>query len=411
MSEAEAKHRKQVLGRARDQGAAAGPRRGGGHSTMRRALHFLLRRRVDITLVSLYIAIVVAGHLTAMFELLPPPGETRDTIIRLIYFSVFALFNLSYCGVVCYGPGRPPAPPEPGQEPQLPPAMVALLSTGRLCTRRPFGAEAHVCSKCETWKPAIVHHCNICAACSVWMDHHCHLCAQCIGFQNLRCFLLWVFYGYLLVGDLIVLTVWRSMRKGLPDDGRSWTRSVAWLAYLWCLACLLNNQTVVTFFRILGGWPSEVLYRRFKNLFKDGDALYKSLSDKAAALSMHDPGFDTLTSAARELQAALQQVSMHGSRIPGNLWGPFLAKPTDTFAAIFGEPLSWRWLLPLVRGGLGDPFRPTIPVEDACQDWVAVGTAMETCSRVLAVHEFEEKQKALRVRALVDFAAGSTAEP
>merc|ERR1712146_204747 len=44
---------------------------------------------------------------------------------------------------------------------------------------------------------------------------------------------------------------------------------------------------------------------------------------------------------------------------------------------VFGEPWSWKWALPCIKGGQGDPMRPQFCNSSVCRDWDSFAEKIE----------------------------------
>ncbi|OQS04573.1 palmitoyltransferase [Thraustotheca clavata] len=66
------------------------------------------------------------------------------------------------------------------------------------------GLELPMCRSCMKPKPVRTHHCSVCRMCVMKMDHHCPWVGNCVGLGNYKYFYLFVIYGGLACGMIIV---------------------------------------------------------------------------------------------------------------------------------------------------------------------------------------------------------------
>lgn len=125
--------------------------------------------------------------------------------------------------------------------------------------------------------------------------------------------------------------------------------------------------------RVFRGWPSCVLLVKFKELVREAECMEAELADAAP-----------MSTELEELRQAIKSVSGQvdcggrGTGSSGPLRGLFLqnAEPR-AMAFIFNSPPSWRWMLPLVAGGAGDPLCPEGFNPEVCSAWAALGAALQ----------------------------------
>mmetsp|Transcript_4119 Transcript_4119/g.12046 ORF Transcript_4119/g.12046 Transcript_4119/m.12046 type:complete len:533 (+) Transcript_4119:71-1669(+) len=293
------------------------------------------RRRDDAVAASMLWTAWVLGYLYSTEELLQPPGAPVVVLMSALCHGVFALAILSWIGLIYHGPGS-----FPGEEQasQLPPAIAAALSAGHFSRDRPFGPEDSWCAACEHWKPPLAHHCSICGRCGLWMDHHCNFAMQCVGFRNLRCFLVMLFYTQLLCFLLAPLTVRRLLVEPALDVGagaRLAAFSAGWLALVRFVRYF--TRTIVA--KTSAGWPSHVLLVKYQAIFEYAVEMEKKQLDRqqaGAPAPQH-----------QELRRLLGRLRRRGGGLRGFLRAGDLL---GSLALVFGEPPSWRWLLPLLPG-------------------------------------------------------------
>merc|ERR1739846_269512 len=98
----------------------------------------------------------------------------------------------------------------------------------------------------------------------------------------MRCFLVWLSYGHLLMAILTALTLRRFFQMDLPSAARAWVSWIAWVVYLYRLIFLLNFHLSSTVTRILAGWPSKVMLVKFGALLQDAKEMENDLSELLA---------------------------------------------------------------------------------------------------------------------------------
>jgi len=162
-------------------------------------------------------------------------------------------------------------------------------------TNSPSNATARVCRRCKIVKPARAHHCSTCARCVVKMDHHCPWVNNCVAVFNQKYFILFLFYTGFCCFYSVVLLIGRFV--SCTNNLRTCTVSGVHVAL-----CVINFIEAVIF----GLFVSIMLW------------------DQMSAIYENTPGIDALQhrmGPKRSMYLSLKEV--------------------------FGEPLSWRWLLPL----------------------------------------------------------------
>jgi len=312
------------------------------------------------------LASVAVGYLYATTELLQPPDAASMRVASKLGHGILALFVAHGLSAILYGPGRVPVQKR-GQGWQPPPALEAALEVGRYAKHKTFRGAEEWCFDCNRWKPPLAHHCSVCNRCSLWMDHHCNLLGQCVGFRNLRCFICFLATAQLLIAFLLVLSLLRVLLSASFD---LWVfgRVVLFDAALAYALKVSNSHFRFVLLKLSLGWPSGVLHTKFTGVAEYAQEI------------IHVYG-GMPSSSMQELQAAYQQVL----RPSGGLRGLFEAKGLlGNLAVAFGEPPSWRWLLPLRPGGPGDPVRPKAFCEETCQAWAALGDALTAHHEVMA---------------------------
>jgi len=337
-----------------------------------------------------YFAAILVGHAVVLFLLCNPSEVLLVQILRPVFLLTSFLFNLSWLGVLCHGPGWAPqvSSEEVTAAARLPPPLATALEVGRLGSKQYLNADVITCSKCDSRKSPLEHHCSTCNWCVMWMDHHCNFCGICIGFRNMRCFIVWLSYGIALAWILNILTLHKLYQDGLPQSWR-WCLWVPWCHFLVLLFLKLNYTLQFCVVQIAAGFHSNVMIHKFRGVLRDGMTLNEKMQACVAALPMAAPGSEErslhearLRVADTELAVAVQRLRTgikHGrEELP---WGPFLGDGFwPNLAIIFGSQLSWRWLLPFVPGGTTTHFRWS---PKGCEAWTELGAARERCLEAL----------------------------
>lgn len=362
--------------------------KGKGQSAL---LKMLVRRQRDIVGITMFWANFFIGYTVAETEL--RPFETLDQqLLHITEYVLMFLFLATWLGFLYHGPGRPDKSDSPGtdsQNKELAPALSSAFAAGEQVRSGPrFHSKEEWCSRCSTWKPALASHCATCDRCCYFLDHHCRLVGECVGFKSLRCFILLLSYGQAIYVFLIICVLQRLVRQGLPQGNWEWGKLVAVASYFIFGIGYVHHTLKLCFTPYLRGWRSRVHYRKFHNLAVDAMKLVGSRpKDPSPDVKM---AFDDLQSAYVALRVA------PGSPI---LQSPFFNLPQSTlkaFEPVFGEPASWRWLLPFCAGGSGEVLSPAYNAS-ACQAWASLGIAMERVQTVLA-EDAEKTQNATAQR-------------
>jgi palmitoyltransferase len=112
---------------------------------------------------------------------------------------------------------------DPGAVPKvklvLPPSDTPIIELGAQEHAQDGKPLPKMCRKCKTVKPAKAHHCSTCARCILKMDHHCPWVNNCVAVFNQKYFVLFLFYtslcciysGVLLIARFVSCT--RNLRQ------------------------------------------------------------------------------------------------------------------------------------------------------------------------------------------------------
>lgn len=322
------------------------------------------------------------------------PIDNYITIAMLVLFHLaFACFLASWAAVAYHGPGSVPS-----SGPQLPLEFAAAFAGGRICPTAEFGPTSSWCDACESWKPVMAYHCPACNACGMWVDHHSLFAAQCVGFKNLRCFLVWHIYGQMLllmsVPALLIRIFW-------GPQFTMWS-SVGLFGFFMCLGASFvraRRELSLLLKRLYAGWPSEVMYSSF---------LAISMQAQSTVLLLEAGLNDWSTPQdVDEMQSALSQVTFR----KGQLRGLFNAKlKLNMLTLVFGEKLSFLWLLPFMPGGSGDSLQPSSYDADSCARWAELAVTMEKHVERHATWEKQAKAKLDRLQRMSERLAPSASK-
>jgi len=324
------------------------------------------RRLVDCVYVTGVLSFEAFGYFVVQKEVLYPPDSPVSQVAYFLGHVILILHLASWVGLVYHGPGRPS--PSPGCS-QLPPDVSEALKVGKFCLDRAFGPDDGWCSACNAWKPTLANHCKVCQKCSMWMDHHCNFAGQCVGFRNLRCFIIWLFYGQLMLWLGVTFVLKRLLLGPVPAP----LTLVGLIGYV-IVSCAFMHFHRTFLKKVLGkvsaGWPSAVLEFKYDTIVCHAREMEK---EAASGAQQGDEG--TCAAWVPIFRKTIARVQQSG----GGLRGLFAAQDfVGSLSFVFGEPPSWRWLLPMRAGGLGDPLRPTVHDSDACAAWGELNYVMES---------------------------------
>eukprot|EP00930_Biecheleria_cincta_P014300 TRINITY_DN12365_c0_g3_i1.p1 TRINITY_DN12365_c0_g3~~TRINITY_DN12365_c0_g3_i1.p1 ORF type:complete len:450 (-),score=61.55 TRINITY_DN12365_c0_g3_i1:279-1628(-) len=357
----------------------------------RGVIQFVHRRGQDIASMGLLILCYAIGYVYVTREILESEGAALSSVLSKACHVIFVLCLASWAGITYHGPGR-----ERGQEEMqcsdLPPPLADAIAAVGAVSKRPFTSVGVWCSECGCWKSALAHHCSVCQRCSLWMDHHCFFTGQCIGFRNLRCAIVWLSYLLLLLVLLSVAALYRVF-AGPPMDKWAYMRlSVsAVLAAGASKAVWVNLSDYLK--QLSTGWPSFVMLTKFRGVQQRASTLGKDMEKLSARIHEHPP-------ALKPLAEAYAGITWKGDR--HNIRGLFLAAGIiEALAQVFGEPCSWRWLLPLLPGGSGDPRRPVSFNAEVCSSWRSLAAIVHEHEAALEREEEQEVKKACEQSAKV----------
>mmetsp|Transcript_36218 Transcript_36218/g.101982 ORF Transcript_36218/g.101982 Transcript_36218/m.101982 type:complete len:246 (+) Transcript_36218:3-740(+) len=244
------------------------------------------------------------------------------------------------------------------------------------------------------------------------MDHHCNFAWSCIGFSNMRCFLVWLSYGHLLMALLLAATARRFAEIGWPADKQGWAICAAWCLFVLRLCFLFHFYLSTTFIRILMGWPSRVMLEKFRSLNQAGKELSSDLAAMAEKCREESrPDAPDFKGAIDALRRANSEIEYRSGQFRGMLRSPFKsADSMNNFIAVFGSYPGWRWLLPMVPGGSGDPIQPPAVHAPACDAWLKLVAALDEGTTIVAEQQRAAEQWSQRVQALVQGATSRQAE-
>eukprot|EP00450_Noctiluca_scintillans_P014893 CAMPEP_0194531640 /NCGR_PEP_ID=MMETSP0253-20130528/68998_1 /TAXON_ID=2966 /ORGANISM="Noctiluca scintillans" /LENGTH=413 /DNA_ID=CAMNT_0039377009 /DNA_START=162 /DNA_END=1403 /DNA_ORIENTATION=- len=315
------------------------------------------RRWMDALCMGFVLAFEIVGHHYVLGELLQPRDSFFVILMRPVGVFINVLFLTSWAAVIFYGPGRVPS----DGTSSLPVPLAAAMSVGQFNKCHPFGPEDGVCRSCAKWKPALATIVPIVrGAVSGWTTTAILLAsalaseisdASSFGCATLRsCSSCCLFSAFVLAPFIS-----RTVSGGKV---RITLFSVICLGVVWAARNVLQTALV----SVSGGWTSAVLESKFLEVVRTATAM------KAETVWPSNEE-------AQEFQSAISGVRKNGS-----LKSP-VAEPgvVANLVFVFGEPVSWRWCLPLVPGGLGDPLQPSCDVE-ACRSWSLLANGLQKCT-------------------------------
>eukprot|EP00462_Mataza_sp_D1_P022674 CAMPEP_0175131226 /NCGR_PEP_ID=MMETSP0087-20121206/6427_1 /TAXON_ID=136419 /ORGANISM="Unknown Unknown, Strain D1" /LENGTH=310 /DNA_ID=CAMNT_0016413497 /DNA_START=16 /DNA_END=948 /DNA_ORIENTATION=- len=180
---------------------------------------------------------------------------------------------------------------DPGAVPKNPASMPPKQEPGT-----PPIKGVRLCKRCNTVKPYNAHHCSTCGRCVIRMDHHCPWVNNCVAIFNQKYFILFLFYtalcciysGVLLVARFISCT--HNLRQCSVSGGQA-------------AMCVINFVEALVF----GLFVIIMMFDQFSAIFDSGDP------------------------------------NSHYTHIKGTK----KRSKYDSMKAVFGEPFSYRWFLPL----------------------------------------------------------------
>jgi len=288
--------------------------------------------------------------------------------IYYIGHTIFALFLLSWIGIIYHGPGRVPPESDGSDGSKLPEEIVKVFDAVGSFSERPFTSKDSWCSPCDTWKPALVHHCSTCKRCGLWVDHHCSFSGQCVGFRNMRCYVLWLVYTQVLLVFLAAIVLLRMVS---PGELVNWggCRLILFAIFLYIGWGQSRGNWLEIKEQLGVGWHSGVLYMKFLGLANHANSLKDMLRSQNQKVA---------NGAASLLEQAL--IPLVSGTSQTELLGIFLAQDLeDAFTQVFGEPPSILWLVPLRPGGDGDPLEPRLFSYEMCQAWYNLAETVAIC--------------------------------
>mmetsp|Transcript_36437 Transcript_36437/g.66753 ORF Transcript_36437/g.66753 Transcript_36437/m.66753 type:complete len:420 (-) Transcript_36437:17-1276(-) len=367
-------------------------------------LRFIGRRGEDFLGVGIILVSIVLGEYMIRYVLLTEELYMSPVLywaMLFMHYVLFGIFLIFWIRGMYLGAGSVPVERSSTVLPEeLAKALLCGTALGGDFGRRPakpFSPEDGWCATCERWKPAVASHCSTCRRCCLWMDHHCNFMATCIGFHNYRIFLCWLFYGMMLQALWFVISVIYWVQTPGADTWLSLGLRGGWACYLMKNGLSMRGYYNKCMMRIRSGWGTEVFQWKFECARKFAVDLRSEIdrvhtSEQGFPPETHSVTEEGITpkEAGEELFRCIGEVLQLGKR--GVFYFP---SHVQAVTHVFGEPPSWRWLLPF-RGGTGDPLRPTHCDSLACSKWAKLGGAIQTC--ITLVRMYREGQQRWRAR-------------
>jgi len=325
------------------------------------------RRHYDIVITSLLSLSNMYGYWFMVTKVLQPRSDPVVEFLYLFCHAFYLLVVLTWVGVIYHGPGRVE---DRDHGSQLPEVLAKAMDAGIAHPDYKFSGKDGLCEKCNFWKPVMASHCHQCGTCTLWMDHHCNFCFTCVGFKNLRGFLMLLIY----LETLPVICMIPLLRAVYMDPYSFFSLGslpfiALFVALMFCYYSLANHHFRKLFQKFKRGWPTLVLTAKFEGLAKYAAGLLQAISE-LKGLPPDDPTLLKMVQALQDIQKPKAEGGGLRGILDTNLhW-------TENFVVIFGEPIGWRWFLPLRAGGTGDPLSPQFFNQQACEAWARLPEAI-----------------------------------
>lgn len=329
-----------------------------------------------------------------MLDLMQP----LDSPIVLVFVAMFhvelLVFFACWLSIASHGPGRVSELPgldsassEEEARGDLPEALAEAFKIGRFCEPA-FGPKREWCSTCAAWRPPLATHCHACGTCNLWLDHHNYRVGHCIGFLNFRSYMQFFLHCQGFCIFAVPVSVMR-LSAGAPVEGWLIARLLLFGVVVATFGVGLQRELAKHLKTLYSGWPFRDLYCRFEAAFSSAQQLRELVQQGIEDWSSSED-MDTLTAAIADVKAS--------GTLRGLFAGPGVAQgQIDHLVLLFGDEPSFWWFVPFLRGGYGDPLRPTVLDKQACLAWGKLATIMEalTDRHIRWVADAQAKLKAM----------------
>lgn len=156
------------------------------------------------------------------------------------------------------------------------------------------------CKKCNVYKIKRSHHCSTCNKCIMKMDHHCTWINNCVGLYNQKHFILYNFYSMLMCINCGIVVFYKILMC-VPREIKTKISGCIWSPFD-IFNIILSSLCSLTF----------------------GLFVFVMLIDQYWAIKTNTTGVE------------------HFKREKGEVRSFY-----ETLLEVFGEPFSYRWLLPI----------------------------------------------------------------
>jgi len=187
--------------------------------------------------------------------------------------------------------------------------------------------KAKVCKRCVNLKPSRVHHCSACNRCVMKMDHHCPWVNNCVGLFNQRYFL--QFLIYIGVGSLyaLVVVIWTAV-DCLGAKRKQHADAVMMGGGMGVCGGVNTAMAVMSVLLLL----ESIIFGLFVTIM---------FFDQISAIWSDTTGIEQLKEEGNKSGGGggEEEDGEGGEGKNTSLW--------SNLREVMGEPLSWRWFIPV----------------------------------------------------------------